>query len=87
MWKHHTRRTLFCLCVDDFGIKYYDKADVHHLENALKPQYTAKIDWEGKNFLGFTHDWDYKAGHVTLRMPNYVKKALIKLQYKQVVFP
>ena len=36
MWKHSTRKTLFCLCVDDFGIKYYDKEDILHLENALK---------------------------------------------------
>ena len=25
MWKHHTRQTLFCLWVDDFGINYYNK--------------------------------------------------------------
>ena len=24
MWKHSTRRTIFNLCVDDFGIKYYN---------------------------------------------------------------
>ena len=41
MWKYHTRRKLLCLGVDDFGIKYYDKDDIQHLENALKPQYTA----------------------------------------------
>ena len=48
MWKHHTMITLFYLCVDDFGIKYYDKDNIRHLENALKQQYTVKIDWEGK---------------------------------------
>ena len=24
LWRHKTRKTAFCLCVDDFGIKYYN---------------------------------------------------------------
>ena len=24
-WDHKTRRTKFCLCVDDFGVKYYNE--------------------------------------------------------------
>ena len=31
MWKHETRKIYFCLCVDDFRIKYYNKEDVEHL--------------------------------------------------------
>ena len=23
IWKHHTKPTAFCLCVDDIGVKYY----------------------------------------------------------------
>ena len=87
MWKHSTRKTFFCLCVDDFGINYYDKDDILHLENALMPQYTAKLDWEGNNFLGFKLEWNYAAGHVTLSMPDYISNALKKLQYLQDVFP
>ena len=75
IWNHHTRQTLCCLCVDDFGLKYYNKEDIQHLEEALKSQYTAKIDWEEKNFLGFTLAWNFKDGHVTLRMLEYVKKS------------
>ena len=74
MWKHKHRKTIFCLCVDDFGIKYYSKDDVLHLKNTLKPQYTVKIDWSGKDFLGFNFDWDYKSGHVTLSMKHYIKR-------------
>ena len=25
MWEHKTRRTKFCLCVDDFGVKYFSR--------------------------------------------------------------
>ena len=31
LWKHTTRRIIFCLCIDDFGIKYYNKDDAIHL--------------------------------------------------------
>ena len=36
MWKHKTRKTIFCLCVDDFGVKYYSNDDIDHLISALK---------------------------------------------------
>jgi hypothetical protein len=31
LWKHETRQTKFCLCVDDFGVKYYSRVDGDHL--------------------------------------------------------
>ena len=31
IWGHKTRLTKFCLCVDDFGIKYFSKLDAQHL--------------------------------------------------------
>ena len=42
-WKHDTRKTIFCLCVDDFGVKYFSKSDADHLINALK-DYKITID-------------------------------------------
>ena len=27
LWSHKTRPTKFCLCVDDFGVKYFDKEE------------------------------------------------------------
>ena len=35
MWQHATKRTKLCLCVDDFGIKYYGKEDNNHLLKAI----------------------------------------------------
>ncbi len=34
-WRHATLPTVFCLCVDDFGVKYYNKQDLNHLINSL----------------------------------------------------
>ena len=47
LWKHKTRRLAFCLCVDDFGIKYYDKQDAQHLLDSLHKYYKTSVDWSG----------------------------------------
>ena len=36
LWKHDTSRITFTLAVDDFGIKYFAKADADHLFAALQ---------------------------------------------------
>ncbi len=81
IWRHTTRKTRFCLCVDDFGIKYFSKDDADHLLNALKAKYKISTDWEGKNYCGLTLDWNYAEGWVDISMPGYVKKALERLQH------
>ena len=50
MWSHITQPTKFCLCVDDFGTKFYNQSDANHLVNALKNHYNISIDWEGRNY-------------------------------------
>ena len=57
LWRHKTLPTLFSLCVDDFGVKYYNMDDINHLKNAIETHYTCKVDIKGRNFLGFTLDW------------------------------
>ena len=87
LWKHKTKKTIFCLCVDNFGIKYYSAEDLQHLHSTISKKYTCKIDHTGKNFLGFTLDWNYEKGYVDLSMPDYVKNALAKLQYQPKTYP
>ena len=59
IWEHTTRRTKFCLCVDDFGIKYFSQEDAEHLLNALKSAYEITVDRQGKCFYSLALDWDY----------------------------
>ncbi len=79
LWKHKTRNITFCLCVDDFGIKYFHKSDVEHLIAALKENYKLSTDWSGKNFCGLTFDWHYNAEYVDVSMPKYIPALLKKL--------
>jgi hypothetical protein len=81
LWKHKTRRTTFTLAVDNFGIKYFHKADADHLFSALHDKYELTKDWTGTSYLGLTLKWNYKAGYVDISMPNYVPKALAKFQH------
>lgn len=84
LWRHDTLPTKFCLCVDDFGIKYYDKKDANHLLSALRTSgFTVSTDWEGKNYCGLTFDWNYDKGYVDISMPDYVKEALHKFQHEK----
>ena len=81
MWKHETRQTIFCLCVDDFGVKYFSDSDAKHLLQTLGKDYQYTVDWSGRNFCGLTFDWNYKEGYVDVSMPGYISDALKKLQH------
>ena len=82
LWKHHTKPITFCLCVDDFGIKYFHKSDVQHLISSLKRSYDVSEDWSGKNFCGLTLEWNYTQQYVDISMPSYITKLLTKFQHK-----
>ena len=49
MWEHATRRTKFCVCVNDFGIKYFSKDNTQHLLDCLGKHYKYTTDWKGRN--------------------------------------
>jgi hypothetical protein len=81
LWKHKSRRTKFCLCVDDFGVKYFSNEDADHLLNSLWNHYKISVDYAGKHYCGLTMDWDYKNKHVGISMPKYIPAMLKKLQH------
>ena len=83
LWKHNTKDITFCLCVDDFGIRYTNRSDVEHLINSLQQYYKLSTDWTGKNFCGMTLDWHYDDGYVDVSMPDYIPALLKKLRHEQ----
>ena len=45
MFRHKTRPTVFCLCVDYFGVKYFfSKDDAENLIQTLSTKYECKVD-------------------------------------------
>jgi hypothetical protein len=87
LWKHSTRPTKFTLAVDDFGIKYFQKADAEHLISALQDKYQLTQDWSGNNYLGMTLDWHYTAvrPYVDVSMPKFVDKGRTKYQHPSLI--
>ena len=81
MWEHNTRTTKFCVCVDDFGVKYFSSDDAQHLLDSLGKYYKYTTDWKGQNYCGLTMDWHYDDGYVDVAMPGYVQASLQRLQH------
>ena len=69
LWAHNTRKTKFCLFVDDFGVKYFTKDDANHLLDPLKKQYAISTDWELHNYPRFGNNWNYKEEYVDIPIP------------------
>jgi hypothetical protein len=86
-WRHNWRPISFTLVVDDFGVKYINKADVEHLMSVLKQDYEVDTDWEGTRYLGLTLDWDYIKREVHLSMPGYIENALMRFGHQPPAKP
>ena len=76
LWHHKTRPTTFCLCVDDFAIKYFSQDDAQHLLSALQDEYVTSVDWQGSHFCGLHLAWNYNQQYVHIFKPNYVTNLL-----------
>ena len=81
LWKHDTKPTAFCLCVDDIGLKYYSEDDLQHFLTSIRNHYEYHIDPQGKHYIGLTLHWNYEQGFVDIAMPNYISKLLQRLNH------
>jgi hypothetical protein len=54
LWRHEFRPLTFTLVVDNFGIKFVNKADVDYLIASIKKTYTLTEDWTGGLYCGIT---------------------------------
>jgi hypothetical protein len=83
LWQHESRPLTFTLVVNNFGIKFVNKANVNHLIASIKKTYTLTEDWTGDLYCGITLKWDYVGCTVDISMSGYIK---MKLQeYKHIM--
>ena len=68
---------MFCLTVDDFGIKYFGEHHAQHLISTLQEHYTVTTDWEGNKYAGIDLKWNYKFRTFQLTMGDYIQKLLL----------
>ena len=76
LWRHHTLKTTFALCVDDFGVKYFSKTDANHVINTLHKNYNIMTDCTVSLYCGPTLQWNYEERWVDIDTPGYVIRAL-----------
>jgi len=81
VWKHRHRSTTFTLCVDDFGVKYFCRADADHLIAAIQGDYECTVDWTGSTYCGMNLQWNYDQEYVDVTMHDYVDRALAKYNH------
>ena len=75
LFKHDTRDIVFCLVVDDFGVRYGTQDDADHLINTLRANdYELTIKPTGDTYLGM--HIDFTPTSVSISMPGYVDKML-----------
>jgi hypothetical protein len=70
----------FTLVIDNFGVKYVNKANAEHLLNVIQKYYKSLSDWDAKQDCGLTFKWDYEGRKVHSSMPNYLAKAIQRFQ-------
>jgi hypothetical protein len=83
LWYHVSCPISFTLVINDFGVKYVDKADVDHLIDSIKKMYTLTKDWTGALYCSVALNWDYKNRTVDISMPGYIKKKLQEYNHVQ----
>ena len=83
MW----RPIMFCLIVNDFGIKYMGAKHAQHLCNTLQEHYTITTNWTGSKFVNIELDWDYTKCTCRLAMKNYIDKVLLKYGHTKPTKP
>jgi hypothetical protein len=89
LFKHTINSIKFALVVDDFLIKSRCPTDLAHLHTTLRANYEITVDEKASRFCGIHLDWDYTPGnrHVTLSMPGYVEKALLRFTHPNPAKP
>jgi hypothetical protein len=87
LWEHETKPTKMCLCVDDFGVKYFSKKDAEHLLDALRQYYKITVNWDGRNYCGLMINWNYNDNYVNISMPDYIQDVLKKFQHPKPKVP
>ena len=81
LWRHHMRDIVFSLVVDDFGIRYTDRADADHLISTLRQHYAVSLNWTGSRYCGLSLQWDYVNRTCDMSMPGYIERALQRFQH------
>lgn len=78
LFQHKTRDVFFTLVVDEFGIKYTDIKDLHHLHQSINQLCKTTIDTTNSLYCSPTIKWDYNKQYLDISMPGYLARLIAK---------
>jgi hypothetical protein len=87
LWMHLHSDLQFTLVVDDFFIKYTDRAQADTLLRVLEQKYVVKTDWTASRYIGLTIGWNYHNRTADISMPGYVARALQRFEHPAPIKP
>ena len=87
LWRDMNSDLMFTLVVDDFGVRYSNRAHADKLLTILSQKYRVKADWTGSRYIGLSLDWDYTARTLDLSMPAYIERALQRFNHPKPTRP
>jgi hypothetical protein len=87
LWRNMNSDLMFTLVVDDFGVRYSNRANAEKLLTILSQKYRVKADWTGRRYIGLSLDWDYTARTLDLSMPAYIERALQRFNHPKPTRP
>ena len=67
--------------MDSFGVKVFHKNNADHFLPSPIKYYLVSTDWDGKNYLGLSINWDYEKGQINISTPDYITKDLAHFQH------
>ena len=77
LFRHDSNGVTFSLVVDDFGVKYTERAGAQHLiDTLLGCGYELSIDWDGAKYLGLTIEFASDRQSIAISLPGYIDKVL-----------
>ncbi len=69
----------FTLVVDDFAVVWTNQQSMDHFISTLTELYEIKVNWLGTKYLGMEIDINRGKRYVTLTMPGYIDKLILKV--------
>jgi hypothetical protein len=80
LWRHKSKPITFTHVVNNFGVKFVNKATADHLISSIKQTYKLTKDWMGNLYRGITLEWDYLNQTVDISMPGYIKNEIARIR-------
>ena len=87
LWRHAWCPVVFCLLVDEFGVKYFGEHHSLHLKSVLKEHYKVTENWKVDLYSGINLNLRYVERTCRITMEDYIANLCVKFDHPQPAKP